>query len=379
MRRWWLLLVPALAWAGSYAQADADNLGRGPGVVASAVAGETAVYRQILVTFVGGADAAVIADRIAGDHGLHVVAAWDMASMNAPSAVFALPQGRNRLAVIARLRDDLRIASAQRVFVHRVAGASPNDPYFSLQRRTRRGGIESLVEGSTGRDVRIAVIDTGVDRSHPDLEGQIATARNFVGGDVDAIPAEFHGTAVAGLIVARAGNGIGIHGLAPQAQIIALRACWEPAYGKGLCSTQTLAQALDFAIMSEARIINLSLAGPDDPILAQLVQRAVDSGAVVFGAVGLDEAHRFPATNPNVIAISVGAADDFQASDRRIAVPGGEFLTTVPEGRYDFVTGASYATAHASGLCALMLQQKPDLDSDAIVHWFATLRGPAQP
>ena len=129
----------------------------------------------------------------------------------------------------------------------------------------------------------------------------------------------------------------------------------------------------------EARIINLSLAGPDDPILAQLVQRAVDSGAVVFGAVGLDEAHRFPATNPNVIAISVGAADDFQASDRRIAVPGGEFLTTVPEGRYDFVTGASYATAHASGLCALMLQQKPDLDSDAIVHWFATLRGPAQP
>ena len=84
---------------------------------------------------------------------------------------------------------------------------------------------------------------------------------------------EYHGTAVTGLISARPGNGIGIHGLAPNAELYALRACWEPRYGFGLCSTYTLAQALDYAIEVRARIINLSLAGPDDPLLTRLVAR----------------------------------------------------------------------------------------------------------
>ena len=110
----------------------------------------------------------------------------------------------------------------------------------------------------------MAAIDSGVEVDHPDLRGRIVLARNFV--DTREAVAELHGTAVAGIIGARADNSVGIVGVAPDAQLMALRACWQrPAdESAAVCSSFTLAKALQFAIDNGAKVINLSLGGPRD-------------------------------------------------------------------------------------------------------------------
>jgi hypothetical protein len=321
--------------------------------------------------------AAVDVENIAAHYHLTLERTCDVSSLAAGCAVFGLQSAQHAEDVIARLHDDRRVQRAQPVMRHRVAGMPPKDPYFDLQVRTRPSGVTRLLRRGQGAHVRIAIIDTGVDREHPDLLGRIAFMRNFVGGNADTIPAEFHGTAVTGLIAAHAGNGMGIHGLATGAEIYSLRGCWEPSYGYGLCSSETLAQALDYAIEVRARIINLSLAGPEDPLLDELVTRATELGATVFGAIGEDPDLRFPTSNPHVVAVEQAHRPDIAVAGERLSVPGLQLLTTVPGGRYDFVSGPSFATAHASGVAAVMLGLQPHLDNADLADWLRRLHGNA--
>jgi len=317
-------------------------------------------------------------EAVAERHGLAVAAVYPLAALRVQSATLvgqdAAPPRRDTLQA---LRAESVIRSAQARRLHAVAAMPPKDPYFDLQMRTRQGGVTSVLRRGNGRNVRIAIIDTGVDLNHPDLRGQILDARNFVGGDPQTVPAEFHGTAVTGLIAARGGNGIGIHGLADEAQVYALRACWEPTYALGVCSTDTLAQALDYAIEARARIINLSVAGPDDPLLTRLVERAVELGAVVFGAIGEEPGQSFPANISSVIAVEQNRRSEVVVPGERLTIPGQQLLTTVPGGRYDFVSGPSFATAHASGVAAVMLEMKPHLRPHQIADWLRRLHGNA--
>ena len=320
-----------------------------------------------------------LAHDLARDHGLELIGEWPLAALDERCIEFAVGEAKLAADRLERLARDPRVDAAQFSHRHRVAGAAAavppsramTDPYFDLQMRTRRREVGWLLEQGSGRGVRIAVIDTGVDTNHPDLVGQLAEATNFVSGDPAMVPAEFHGTAVVGLIAARSGNGIGIHGLAPSAEIFALRACWEPIYAYGLCSTHTLARALDHAIDMRAHIINLSLAGPDDALLTRLVERAIELGAVVFGAVGDDPEQTFPASIASVVAVQQGIDDDIEnpASGLGISIAGLQVLSTVPDGRYDFVSGPSFATAHASGVAAVMLGLEPRSRAPDLVAW----------
>lgn len=338
-------------------------------LLASAVA---AADRPAVVVTGVDADAAALA-AVAREHGLEVLAGYTLQALDAAAVTLAVPRGADVEAWSRRLARDPRVATAQPRRRHRVAGMPPKDPYYELQRRTFQGGVATIVQRGHGLNVRIAILDTGVDLAHPDLRGQVLEARNFVGAAADAMPAEFHGTAVAGLIAARAGNGIGIHGLADQAQVYALRACWEPTYGYGVCSTDTLAQALDYAIEIRARIVNLSLAGPDDPLLARLVERALELGAVVFGAIGEEPGFDFPTAIPGVIAVEQNRRGEIQVPGERLTIPGQQLLTTVPGGRYDFVSGPSFATAHASGVAAILLEREPLLQTADLADWLRRL------
>src|SRR5262249_17905847 len=162
-----------------------------------------------------------------------------------------------------------------------------DDPYASLQYGAHAIRADLAHHLATGKGVRVAVVDTGADTTHPDLRQRIVRTATFVEGGDRTFAEDSHGTAVAGIIAADADNGIGIFGIAPAAEIMVARACWrrratEPV---ALCSSWTLAKAVDFAITSDARVLNMSLGGPPDPLLARLITKAVERGVTVVAAV----------------------------------------------------------------------------------------------
>jgi len=226
---------------------------------------------------------------------------------------------------------------------------------------------------ATGKGVRIAVIDTGVDVEHPELRGQIVKIGNFVelGGRADpSFNSDIHGTAVAGVIAAALNSDLGLVGVAPQAQVFALKACWQerPGAREAVCDSYTLSKAIDFAITQGAQVLNFSLAGPPDPMIAKLVAAALRRGIVVVAADGPDPARSFPATQRGVLGVA--GSDDLQGRLRfparrlaagTLAAPGVDILTTVPHGHYDFFSGASFAAAQVSGVVALLLEREPKL------------------
>jgi subtilisin family serine protease len=221
------------------------------------------------------------------------------------------------------------------------------------------------------------VIDSGIDASHPDLQGQLAVNSNFV--DNAATPPENHGTAVAGIIAARAGNG-GIVGVAPQARLMGLRACWQQPDLATRCNSFTLGKAINYAILNGAKVINLSLSGPPDRLLDRLLDVALERGIGVVGAVDAKASGpAFPSNHRGVLAVasqqvggratqaativpvmqSTSAAAPGATAEPRLRAPGNDIPTTAPGGRWRFVNGSSYATAHVSGMLALLDQLQP--------------------
>jgi subtilisin family serine protease len=256
--------------------------------------------------------------------------------------------------VLAALSGDKRVMWAQPM--NTFYGLDGGDPLYGVQPAAKYWHIAQLHKISTGRDVRVAVIDSGIDARHPDLAGQVQLRENFVTGSPDG--AETHGTAIAGIIAARAGNGLGIAGVAPDVRLLALRACWPDSGGTTRCNSFTLGKALNFAIMNGARIINLSLSGPPDRLLQQLLDVAGTRGTAVVGAADPQRADGgFPACAPGVIAVAM--ATPGPAGDGVLLAPGADIPTTMPGARWGFVSGPSYATAHVSGLAALIVQLQP--------------------
>jgi subtilisin family serine protease len=198
--------------------------------------------------------------------------------------------------------------------------------------------------------VRVAVIDSKVEANHPDLKGQVQTSQDFVDGH--PAEAEQHGTGVAGVIAAVSDNNLGVSGIAPNARLMALRACWQPGASGALCDTLSLAKALHFAIDHQAQVINLSLSGPPDLLLGKLIDIALARGIAVVGAVDGDQADGgFPASHAGVVAVSDGAK---AVRPGVFVAPGRDVPTTQPGGRWYLVNGSSYAAAHVTGLLALV-------------------------
>jgi subtilisin family serine protease len=300
-----------------------------------------------------------VAAALAREHGLTLVTDWPMPLLGVDCYAMDVPAAQTPELVAQALSRDPRVAWAQVMNVYRTRGH--NDPLYSLQPAAQAWHLSELHAVATGRDVRVAVIDSGIDDHHPDLVGQIALKQNFVDGRRDA--PEQHGTAVAGIIAARADNGIGIAGVAPNVRLLALRACWEEPDQATLCTSLTLAMALHHAIEHAAGVINLSLSGPSDRLLAKLIDAALARNITVVGAVDRELPDGgFPASHAGVIAVA-DTADPPAASSRALLAPGRDVPTTVPGGRWNLVSGSSYAAAHVAGLFALLRERLPPRDS----------------
>jgi len=306
-------------------------------------------------------------------YGLHTVFAWTMESLGEQCIVFEVINKKHSVAeVIRRLHSDPLVGSVQPIATYDVLAAEPayNDPYSHLQHNVLALHLEAAHHWATGKGIRIAVIDTGADFDHPDLRGRIIKTQSFVDRGEQTFTSDIHGTAVAGVIAATANNQIGIVGVAPQSDLFILKACWQKAPGKrdAVCDSYTLAKAIDFAILQGAQVINFSLGGPYDPLLARLLGTALARGIVVVAADPGDGVHSFPASQQGVLGIL--GVDDLKkelhghsgpATKNEIGAPSVDILTTVPHGSYDFFSGSSFAAAQVSGIVALLLEKEPKM------------------
>lgn len=306
-----------------------------------------------------------ITQQIAEDYHIQKITEWPMSEVGVHCVVYQVPAGASVPETMQRLSQDTRVSIVQNMHLFKTEAHQYNDPYFKLQANLQQMQI-SLAHGkTTGKNITIAMIDTGVDLTHPDLIDQIKQNENFASGISPDFSNDKHGTAVAGIMVARKDNGTGIIGIAPDAKLIALKACWPHQTDsiEAVCNSFTLALAVNTAIKSGAEILNMSLTGPQDSFLELLLNKAIEKGIIVIAAVtGLDKKdENFPASLKNVISVQSLRQPDQLQQLQTITAPGENILTTLPHGTYDFISGSSIAAAEVSGIVALLLELKSDL------------------
>jgi subtilisin family serine protease len=301
-----------------------------------------------------------IAKLVAQRYGLTLTDNWPMPMIGVDCFVMIVPDGRSTSAAADQVSHDKDVVWAQPIGLYGARAAAPphKDPLFPAEPAAKQWHLADLHRIATGRGVRVAVIDSGIEARHPDLSGQLLVNRNFVVGQ--SLLIEEHGTGVAGIIGAKADNGIGIAGVAPRARLLGLRACWqvEPSPTRAtVCDTLSLAKAIYFAIENHADVINLSLSGPDDRLLRELLKVALAKGSVVVTAFDQKRSSGgFPASMPGVIAVSdIALAPSL---GRAYTAPGRDIPTTETGGRWFLVNGSSYAAAHVSGLVALIRERR---------------------
>ncbi|WP_433366469.1 S8 family peptidase [Actinoplanes sp. CA-142083] len=281
------------------------------------------------------------------------------------SATKLIDQGRRaRNAVGVELDGIATVAEAPE-------GSDPlRDQQWDLE-TTRTPGAWAA---STGDRVTVAVVDTGVASDHPDLAGQVLPGADFVGGvEGIAIDPNGHGTHVAGVIAAAAGNGVGIAGVAPDARILPVRVLG--ANGSGYLSD--VANGIVYAAEHGADVINLSVSATmRASSVTSAIEYARSRGIVVVAAAGNSRGSgspvSYPAAEPGVIAVAATDRADRVASYSNagdyvdVAAPGSGIVSTFPSTGYRMMNGTSMATPHVAGLAALIRAADPRLGPDEV-------------
>lgn len=303
----------------------------------------------------------VLIDKIARRYQLKRSKGWPIVPLEVYCEVLTVPAGTDIDLLLKNMGSDTDIESVQLLNEFSVQSEVQlyNDPYVSLQYNLTDLNVLASHAVTQGSGVKIAIIDSKIDSEHSELRHSIDSHRDFTTDSANAI-AEKHGTAVAGLIAAAGNNELGIVGVAPGASLLGLSACkYQQDRTSATCNTFTLAQALSHAIEKEVNIINMSLAGPHDPLLERLIKKASDDDIIIVAAAGDgDSAAIFPANMQEVIAVQTVGQPDTRAV---IYAPGKDLLTTTPGDGFEFVTGSSFAAAQITGLLALMFQADPSI------------------
>jgi subtilisin family serine protease len=325
--------------------------------------------RMITNEIIAEIDAAQ-ADGMARRHRLARIEAQNFPLLGSTIGRFRITDGRSVRTVQAELASDTDVRSVQPNFRYllqdqKTAPApSEGDPAQYALAKLRLPQAHALARGD---NVIVAVIDSGIDVGHPELAGAIADTFDALGSKEGP---HVHGTGIAGVIVAHAR----LMGSAPLAKILAIRAFGATSNGAE-SSSFVILKSLDYAAAHGARIVNMSFAGPKDPVIERGLAAATAKGMVLVAASGNAGAKSpplYPAADPDVIAVSATDASDklFPASNRgayiAIAAPGVDIFLPAPDGKYQMTSGTSFSAAYISGLAALMLERDPALKPEQL-------------
>ncbi|NOZ43462.1 MAG: S8 family serine peptidase, partial [Alphaproteobacteria bacterium] len=220
--------------------------------------------------------------------------------------------------------------------------------------------------------IRLGLIDTMVDRSHPSLRGKAITAEDFIPYDMER--PEGHGTAIASLLV---GNEPSVfRGLVPGAKLSAASVFFKLPSGKVAATTESLILALDWLVRQKVRVINMSLSGPPNSLLAMAIRRVAEKGIITVAAVGNAgpvAAPLFPAAYPDVVAVTAVNKNHHvylranRGSYIIFSAPGVNIVAAHYGGGYRAVTGTSIAAPFVSAILANEANANKSLNQEQLV------------
>jgi hypothetical protein len=316
---------------------------------------------EVVLQFAGDRTPAEVA-AVAQRFGLSIVAQQNVGALRRTMYTFRINNGQSVPNVISAIDGAGLNAAAQPNYTYnltqdRRAGAMAGDPAQYVVAKLQLDAVHRI---STGNDVVIALIDSRVDARQPDFAGRIVDS--YDAGCGAGAPPDAHGTGMAGAIASH----VGLLGVAPNAKILAI--CAFGGSGTPAATSASIIRGLDYAIEHGAKVVNMSFAGPQDPALAQELQIAREKGILIVAAAGNAGAASpplYPGADPNVMAVTATDERDNlfsganQGSYVAVAAPGVNVLVPAPHGGVELTTGTSVATAHVSGVAALLLAEQP--------------------
>jgi len=317
-------------------------------------------------------------EEVARRHNLTIVATQRSALTGATLVQFRIGGNRATRDVVRAMEAERILSQPNYIYLLGQAAAAPepaaaksgasNDSQQYVANKLRLAEVHKI---ATGKGVTVAVIDSEIDRAHPELAKSIAERFDAVGKPDEP---HLHGTGMAGAIVSQDR----LIGVAPGARTLAVHAFSTGATQQSpQATTQSIVAGIEWALSKGARIINMSFAGPQDPFLAQHLKKASEKGAILIAAVGNagpKSPPLYPAADPRVIGVTATDENDqlYQGAvlgaQVAVAAPGVDVMVPAPSGAYQLTTGTSVAAAHVSGVAALLLEKHPEADAQLILE-----------
>ena len=318
-------------------------------------------------------------EEVARRHNLTIVATQRSALTGATLVQFRIGGNRATRDVVRAMEAERILAQPNYVYLLGQAAAAPeptaaqsgasnNDHQQYVANKLRLAEVHKI---ATGKGVTVAVIDSEIDRAHPEITKSIAERFDAVGKPDEP---HLHGTGMAGAIASQDR----LIGVAPGARTLAVHAFSTGAAQQSpQATTQSIVAGIEWALSKGARIINMSFAGPQDPFLAQHLKKASEKGAILIAAVGNagpKSPPLYPAADPRVIGVTAIDENDqlykgsVLGAQVALAAPGVDVMVPAPAGAYQLTTGTSVAAAHVSGVAALLLEKHPEAGAQLILE-----------
>ncbi|WHY55238.1 S8 family serine peptidase [Peribacillus simplex] len=287
-----------------------------------------------------------------------------------------VPKGETTDNVIEELEEQKNVEYAEPNYLFKKM-ESPNDPAYIDQWHHKRLGTSAAWTKTMGsKELIVAIIDDGIDRNHEDLKGKIVNAYDTVKNRKHIVPKGAHGTHIAGIIAGSANNGIGGTGVAPNVKLMPIN-----VFDGEYANTADIIEAIHYAVQQKANIINMSLGDTSySEALNKAVQEAYKKGVLIVAAagnegdMGKNVQRVYPAAFSHVISVAATDSRDRRPSYSNyhstvdIAAPGDDILSTLPYGRYGWMSGTSMATPMVAGVAALIWSNEPKLNKTEVEY-----------